>query len=56
MLGADPEAASEAGLILIWGANPVVSNLHGWRHLQEAKRRGARLVCIDPRRTDTAKK
>ncbi len=56
MLGADPEAATEARLILIWGANPVVSNLHGWRHLQEAKRRGARLVCIDPRRTDTAKK
>jgi anaerobic selenocysteine-containing dehydrogenase len=56
MLGADPEAAVEARLILIWGANPVVSNLHGWRYLQEAKRRGARLVCIDPRRTDTAKK
>lgn len=56
MVGADPEAAAEARLILIWGGNPVVSNLHGWRHLQEAKRRGARLVCIDPRRSDTARK
>lgn len=56
MIGADPEAVAEARLILIWGANPVVSNLHGWRHLQEAKRRGARLVCIDPRRSETAAK
>ncbi len=55
-VGTDPEAVADAKLILIWGANPVVSNLHGWRHLQEAKRRGARLVCIDPRRTETAVK
>ena len=55
-IGADPEAVAEARLILIWGANPVVSNVHGWRHLQEAKRRGARLVCIDPRRSETAEK
>lgn len=53
-IGADPEAVAEAGLILIWGANPVVSNVHGWRHLLEAKRRGARLICIDPRRSETA--
>lgn len=55
-IGTDPEAVADAKLILIWGANPVVSNVHGWRHLQEAKRRGARLVCIDPRRTETAVK
>ena len=54
--GADPEAVANARLILIWGANPVVSNLHGWRHLLEAKRRGARLICIDPWRTATAEK
>ena len=56
MVGADPEAVAEARLILIWGGNPVVSNLHGWRYLQEARRRGARLVCIDPRRSETAAK
>lgn len=55
-VGADPEALVDARLILIWGGNPVVSNVHGWRYMQEAKRRGARLICIDPRRTDTAKK
>src|SRR5690606_34619900 len=53
-IGTDPEAVVDAKLILIWGANPVVSNVHGWRYLQEAKRRGARLVCIDPRRSETA--
>lgn len=53
-IGTDPEAVVDARLILIWGGNPVVSNLHGWRYLQEAKRRGAKLVCIDPRRSETA--
>jgi len=55
-VGADPEAVVNAELILIWGGNPIVSNLHGWRYLQEAKRKGARLICIDPRRSETAEK
>jgi len=45
-----------ARLILIWGGNPVGSSLHFWRYAQEAKRQGARLVCIDPRRSETADK
>lgn len=55
-MGMDPEAIADARLIIIWGGNPVVSNLHGWRFMQAAKRRGARLVCIDPWRTQTAEK
>lgn len=55
-IGTDPEAVADARLIIIWGGNPVVSNVHGWRYIQEAKRRGAKLVCIDPRRSDTAEK
>ncbi|MBV8619966.1 MAG: molybdopterin oxidoreductase family protein [Curvibacter sp.] len=47
---------AEARLILIWGSNSIGSNLHFWRIAQEAKRAGARLVCIDPRRTETAEK
>ena len=43
-------------LILIWGSNPITSHVHFWRIVQEAKRQGARLVCIDPRRTETAEK
>ncbi|MCB1897899.1 molybdopterin-containing oxidoreductase family protein [Cognatazoarcus halotolerans] len=55
-VGMDPEAIVEARLIIVWGGNPVVSNLHGWRYMQEAKRRGARLVVIDPWRSETALK
>ncbi|MFM2261954.1 MAG: hypothetical protein RI959_630, partial [Pseudomonadota bacterium] len=50
------EQFAHARLILIWGSNSVGSNLHFWRYAQEAKRNGARLVCIDPRRTETADK
>ncbi len=55
-VGMDPERFDEAKLILIWGSNPVVSNLHLWSRCQEAKRRGARLVAIDPWRSQTAEK
>ena len=47
---------AESKLILIWGSNPIASNLHFWRLAQQAKRAGARLVCIDPRRSETADK
>jgi anaerobic selenocysteine-containing dehydrogenase len=47
---------AESKLILIWGSNSIASNLHFWRLAQQAKRDGARLVCIDPRRTETADK
>ena len=43
-------------LILIWGSNSITSNLHFWTFAQAAKRQGAKLVCIDPRRTETADK
>ncbi|MDP1535931.1 MAG: molybdopterin oxidoreductase family protein [Burkholderiales bacterium] len=55
-VGCDPEQADQAKLILIWGSNPVTSNLHFWSRCQAAKRRGARLVIIDPRRNETAEK
>jgi anaerobic selenocysteine-containing dehydrogenase len=55
-VGMDPERFDEARLILIWGSNPIVSNLHCWTRMQEAKRRGAKLVIIDPWRNLTAEK
>jgi len=55
-VGTNVEHAVEAKLILIWGSNPIVSNLHFWTRCQEAKRRGAKLVIIDPRRNETAEK
>ena len=55
-VGMRVEFFAEARLILIWGSNSIASNLHFWRHAQAAKRAGARLVCIDPRKTETADK
>lgn len=55
-LGMKVQFFAEAKLILIWGSNSIASNLHFWRLAQQAKRDGARLVCIDPRRTETADK
>jgi anaerobic selenocysteine-containing dehydrogenase len=55
-IGTDLEQFENARLILIWGSNPVVSNLHLWSRVQEAKRRGARLIAIDPYRSQTAEK
>jgi anaerobic selenocysteine-containing dehydrogenase len=55
-VGMKVEFFAESRLILIWGSNSIASNLHFWRLAQEAKRGGARLVCIDPRRTETAEK
>ena len=47
---------AESKLIVIWGSNSIASNLHFWTFAQAAKRDGAKLVCIDPRRTETADK
>lgn len=55
-VGMKVEHFAEARLILIWGSNSIGSNLHFWKLAQLAKRDGARLVCIDPRRTETADK
>ncbi len=54
--GMDPEHYVDSKLILIWGSNPVTSNVHFWSRAQEAKRRGAKLVAIDPYRSLTAEK
>jgi anaerobic selenocysteine-containing dehydrogenase len=55
-VGMKVEFFAESKLILIWGSNSIASNLHFWRLVQDAKRAGAKLVCIDPRRTETADK
>ncbi len=55
-MGTDLEQFQDAKLILIWGGNPIASNLHFWTRAQEAKRRGAKLIAIDPYRSLTAEK
>ncbi len=55
-VGMKVEFFAQAKLIIIWGSNSITSNLHFWRYAQEAKRNGAKLICIDPRKTETADK
>jgi anaerobic selenocysteine-containing dehydrogenase len=43
-------------LIVVWGVNPGASGIHLVPILQEAQRRGATLVVIDPNRTSLAKR
>ncbi len=55
-VGMDVEQYQNSKLIVIWGSNAVTSNLHFWTRAQEAKRRGAKLIAIDPYRSATAEK
>jgi anaerobic selenocysteine-containing dehydrogenase len=54
--GTDVEQFNNSRLIVFWGANAITSNLHLWSRAQEAKRRGAKLIAIDPYRSLTAEK
>ncbi len=54
--GTDPERFADSGLIIFWGCNAIASNLHLWSRAQEAKRKGAKLIAIDPYRSLTAEK
>ena len=53
-VGMHVERYADSRVILIWGSNSIASNLHFWSFAQQAKRAGAKLICIDPRRTETA--
>jgi anaerobic selenocysteine-containing dehydrogenase len=55
MPGVAYEDYAEAQLVVIWGANPTVSGMHLVPFVREAQKRGARLVVVDPRRTQLAK-
>ncbi|WP_070120875.1 molybdopterin-dependent oxidoreductase [Bacillus marinisedimentorum] len=51
-----PEDMQGANLIVLWGANPAVTNVHQMKFIYGARRRGAKLVVIDPIFTKTAQK
>jgi anaerobic selenocysteine-containing dehydrogenase len=55
-MGTQVESFAHSKLIIIWGSNSITSNLHFWTFAQQAKRNGAKLICIDPWRNDTAEK
>ena len=56
MASADPRDVAHSKLVVIWGANPTVSNTHFPPLVQQAVAAGAKVVVIDPRRTAMAKR
>src|SRR6266567_4837735 len=43
-IGMDPEGFAEARLVILWGANPLVTHHHIWKFIEAARRRGAHVV------------
>ncbi len=55
-IGFDPEKVGNARLVIAWGANIISSNVHFWPFVEEARKKGGRLIVIDPYRSKTAEK
>lgn len=52
--GTEPEQFAHSRYIIAWAANIHGNNVHLWPFIEEARRKGAKLVVIDPYRTRTA--
>ena len=53
--GVDPREMAKSDLIVVWGGNPVSTQVNVMTHVARArKERGAKLVVIDPYKTPTA--
>src|ERR1700693_4646033 len=52
--GTPLQQVSQAKLIIVWGNNATSCNLHLMRQINAAKRNGAKLIVIDPRRVKVA--
>jgi anaerobic selenocysteine-containing dehydrogenase len=54
--GADPQSVVHSDLVISWGADLAATNVHFWALAEEQrKKRGIKIVCIDPRRNRTGK-
>ncbi|MCP4868262.1 MAG: molybdopterin-dependent oxidoreductase [Proteobacteria bacterium] len=47
---------SAARLIVVWGTNPHATGIHVIPHIQVAQKAGAKLIVVDPRTTQLAKR
>ena len=53
--GPDPREMAESDLLVVWGGNPVSTQVNVMTHISRARKaRGATLVVVDPYRTGTA--
>jgi len=53
--GRRPEELLDSKLIVFWGFNAAVSNLHSFMLAREAKKKGAKIYVIDPIANETTK-
>lgn len=53
--GVDPESFVHSRYIVLWACNTLTTNSHHWPFIEEARKRGAKVVVIDPFRTRTAR-
>jgi anaerobic selenocysteine-containing dehydrogenase len=54
--GFDPEEIAESRFVLLWGTNLLTTSHHHWHFIDAARKaHGARLVCVDPIATKTAR-
>nr|WP_033289040.1 molybdopterin-dependent oxidoreductase [Amycolatopsis jejuensis] len=53
--GVDPESLVHSRYIIIWACNVMSTNLHLWPFIAEARKRGAKVVVVDPVKTRTSK-
>lgn len=51
--GMDPESLAHSRFIILWACNLLSTNAHLWPFIDEARKRGAKLVVIDPVKTGT---
>jgi len=51
-----PWDLENARLIVLWGKNPAATNIHQMKFIHKAQNNGAKLVVIDPRRTESAER
>jgi len=51
----DPWDIAKTKLIIMWGKNPAETNIHQMYYIEKALKDGAKLIVIDPRRTESSR-
>ena len=54
-LGSDPRELADSDLIILWGCNAAATQINVMHHVAKARKKGARLIVVDPYETPTAK-